>query len=1551
MGIGFSLENINDFTDEDVIENFENVPGFEHLVNNAKTRIGQDSLKIQEAEKFLRSKYNTTPTTFEGFDPDEKKLGPMGILSAEAEISRNLIGKLVTPAQQDLEKIKEGGYSKYGFSDNYLVSNQATSAADIASNLKNIFEPDEKSLEYIKELNPLNKSDRSKKEILRDLADIQESRSFTQQIVNGVFSPSSFLPVSFFGKKGFSISPIKKPAQEIYKSISESVPDIFALNPAIADDLTTMRSSMVDEIKNPFLKIDGVPENAIKEDDFLWWLNMPANEVIDTSALANSLKNSGFKDTSLVTNHITKQLERLTDLGLLKQTATNLFAKNVQSGTAEAIKILKSFGRQFGVEGASDDFVYDLRPFSEIVDEIVPLENKYLANFAKSSGINPSAAATTIHQKVAIAYARATSSADNIIETILQSRLDSKASSYSGIIPVPIDKDGIIATTKVTQKTKEFINKLGFATDDEIVDTGAHWLDVFSDPVAFADDLSEDTLRYIDEYASIERGMLNRMRSHGVETPSVDELREGMNLIFRQVMKIGDVDLLKESSPFVQRTYETATEGIVGRYNEATGVYENAVQYLTPRKTLATFLKASYQMIIDAQLSDFLIKNKMTTSVTIDEAIAKLSPEIVENYKSAENILVAARESFKRISNKYSGVDVNLLSKQATKTLDDAQKKMDEAFEKFEKARSAREEAKEQIKQQVARDNQNNPGRISGLLFGDAPEKIPVAMWRNRLYDLAEFDQLKKGITKISGDSKAWLKASDNVVNTAKLSMATLDWAAPLTHGLLLIGSNPGIWSKATANSYTALANPVVQAKFIMENLPTFIEMNKYGVPTGDIELFVGLNKGKNIIPSDLISEQTLKLKTKIGTKEIYGHDIIQSMFDASTATARGLTTLSGQTLGRFQGSYSTFLAIVRSMLWDSLRDSWVKSNRPGNTLEELGTFINNATGALDSRALGVSANQRSFENLLLGFSPRLLRSISTLFLDAFTFLPTETKGVVTGKGFKTASVRQAESFKMVAKGLFAIHGIYALTEIALGSARGDSVQQINDEVMRGLNPLNGRKYLSVTINGQNYGAGGTVRAMTQLMVWLASAAAPGGADVKKLISPSTRENGILQFLMSRGALGVEYSRSILEGATFGKINAQPFAKLDNPIELFHHLFTTSMPFAIQGYNDGDNATGVAGGATGFRTNPESPNQAIMTILKNEWYKTPSEKLYEFIDEEPKSILFDVPIVGDKLRDALKNVIDRPPFPNSKIDVPQDFIQYVKNLYPEIEELEQESITQGLDRGYEISEYKEAIEKSSSIKNETINRVYQTNGTGKTLRKTLTEQKSQHAKNIIFYQSEESKFFDTVQNLENIEPSTSEFNNNLAYYFEKMFAPGIINEQGEYDFLVAQDRKEFLTTELGEEEIARIEKHLDDRKSGIEKEYDLDMNYLVDLSGYFKTLEEVAPEEFMERYNRIYKRHPDQQTQMQKGAVEMLGWTIDDVLNLKQYQKSASTQRKIKRIEDPVTEALLWKHGYIDVPINPIVSEWVTELDKQPNAPFNRQNIGQFIQQYIAELP
>ena len=51
-----------------------------------------------------------------------------------------------------------------------------------------------------------------------------------------------------------------------------------------------------------------------------------------------------------------------------------------------------------------------------------------------------------------------------------------------------------------------------------------------------------------------------------------------------------------------------------------------------------------------------------------------------------------------------------------------------------------------------------------------------------------------------------------------QLNLATLDWAAPLTHGLLLIGSNPGIWSKATANSYTALANPVVQAKFIMEN-------------------------------------------------------------------------------------------------------------------------------------------------------------------------------------------------------------------------------------------------------------------------------------------------------------------------------------------------------------------------------------------------------------------------------------------------------------------------------------------------------------------------------------------------------------------------------------------------------------------------------------------------------------------------------------------------------------------------------------------------------------
>jgi hypothetical protein len=160
-------------------------------------------------------------------------------------------------------------------------------------------------------------------------------------------------------------------------------------------------------------------------------------------------------------------------------------------------------------------------------------------------------------------------------------------------------------------------------------------------------------------------------------------------------------------------------------------------------------------------------------------------------------------------------------------------------------------------------------------------------------------------------------------------------------------------------------------------------------------------------------------------------------------------------------------------------------------------------------------------------------------------------------------------------------------------------VERIRKDIQQGLNPLNGSKFLSVEIGGQNIGIGGQIRAIMQVMGAVGSTFTPAGKDFKDLISDDLYENPILQYLSYRGAVGVNAFRTVLEGA-FG-VDAQPFDKVDSKPDIAWHLFENSLPFALQGAMEGDNAWGIATGMLGLRTSPQSGNQEMIERYKNYW--------------------------------------------------------------------------------------------------------------------------------------------------------------------------------------------------------------------------------------------------------------------------------------------------------------------------------------------------------------
>jgi len=414
------------------------------------------------------------------------------------------------------------------------------------------------------------------------LNEINEEGSVQSSIVKGFTNPLNYVSLGILGSTknlkllrnlalGSNVSTVDNPA--VYKSLILKIPAIIAGDKNTASAVQGARLELLDATMNKPMNIEGLPKNALFENDFKFWLNMSNDEVVDTAKMFDEMGGAIDPNVTLTMSGVDGILQRLVKVGLIEKTGKYTFKKRVSSGSPEAISILNSYGKSFAVSGGSgtDAFVFDIPTMESVVKQIVTAENPALAKLAKSTGINPSAAKTTPTEKAVIAYLRQESSIDELIEVTLQAGLDSHAGYKKlfgklpvgfGRIPIKIDKDGIVEGT------------------------GTVWNDVFSDPKAFADDLSDAAMAYINDYQAIVNQIEKLRVAHGLKSVAKD--RNGLYYIPRQVEGIDDIPILRDSDSHQARTYELlATEGMIGHYDEATGTFIDQVSYLAnPRETL-----------------------------------------------------------------------------------------------------------------------------------------------------------------------------------------------------------------------------------------------------------------------------------------------------------------------------------------------------------------------------------------------------------------------------------------------------------------------------------------------------------------------------------------------------------------------------------------------------------------------------------------------------------------------------------------------------------------------------------------------------------------------------------------------------------------------------------------------------------------------------------------------------------------------------------------------------------------------------------------------------
>ena len=761
---------------------------------------------------------------------------------------------------------------------------------------------------------------------------------------------------------------------------------------------------------------------------------------------------------------------------------------------------------------------------------------------------------------------------------------------------LPIDKDGFFGTT------------------------GKQWMDVFENPAAYK--LTDKQKVFIDDYKKAIDEVGELMREHGIKIPEGtynNPWGQAMYIPRRATGVITDGDEFgfdKVSQPLMERIYKTATEG-----------YEAGVRYMSdPGAVLEDYVRASYNEIIEKQFESYIKKYALTPT----SLMKKLAFKEWDNLDKAQNKLKEARKTYeqtrKRIprntpqAQKDGLLDARRIAK---KNLANAEKNHKDARKVYNN-KSARVKSRSQVRANIF-DYMNNA------------DVIDMNVWRNKYLPQKDIDLLAKYFKNTNSlkprgpnyFSKTLARSTDIVRTVA----ANLDFGGPFIQGLPVLFTNPKRWHRATVQHFRAFANPKVNAADISKNFDVYADMAKHGLPPGDTEFFEILNKTEFSFDDASRLKQSIKLFEKL---------------DKLNITGLGKFVTSN-TFGRSQAAYGGFLMRARRELWESMLPTWTDSKA------ELATYIRNLTGGLDSRALGVGPDARAAESAWMAFSPRLLRSTIALMSDSLAGVVNFSRDA-SNKGVNVAldhfnkdpraytkklTARQAASMKSMGRLVSGVHAVYISTGLALGKSQ--------EEIEAGLNPLNGKRYLSHEINGDYIGVGGQVRAFIQLGAKITGNLYENTRAISEGNTPVTEEtwknvtgefikditvNPLLQFYLSRGAVGYNIFGGVVEGLSGGQIDAMPYERIDNLPDVIKHVGTSALPFSVQGAMEGESATATFAGVMGLRSSAGTVIDE-QKILRNHVAQEIYGKNYEYLDMDQKSI-----VNNDESIEIVKPLVD-----------------------------------------------------------------------------------------------------------------------------------------------------------------------------------------------------------------------------------------------------------------------------------------------------------------------
>ncbi len=828
--------------------------------------------------------------------------------------------------------------------------------------------------------------------------------------------------------------------------------------------------------------------------------------------------------------------------------------------------------------GASEQFLGPLRPVGQTMSEVVTSDNPVVRALVGKTGINPSILQNTPAGRAMVAYWRQRIAGNELAELATSAALDVHRQRLTGrAVNFRIAQVG---------KNKGIVQNL--AAPEGV---SRRWQDVFSHPDRYPN-MTTSQRAEIDDFLRVVQEMeFNRVQAglRPLAKAAQGEVTEAGFYVPRQVEGIRGVELRRPSSPALQRHYEEAADGF------ARGI-DYSADY---RATAELHVRVGNKEIADKQFSDLLEElnaEAMQRGERIFVTPKELVPEPVlrdiseatlrriqaeravraergalirgrqaigERIGSAKRRLAQAKERLATVSERGRGRG-RQRPLSLGKRITEARQNVRRLEQEFAEARSAFREqpnirepgrlapVSEAVRTELdaamlnfnraksryskALESARRAETAPGNLFGDPQETIGIAQWRNRFFRREDAERLREGIERFFEPNRQspFITGTLAVGNYVRFLASVGDFAEPFIQGQLVFGADPAVWARSALRHYQAFFDPTVQSRLMRDFLPEFQEMAAHGTPIGDPEFFAALREG-----GGLPLGKALELLPK-------------------GAEARDLLRQGGkQTFGRFQASYNTGLGSSRAMLTRVVKDIIPDA-------AERQAFIRNATGGLDSRALGVGPGQRSIEGFLGAFSPRFLRSTVAMVGDLRRGL-TDPRGRAAWTSLATLSS--------------AVTGLYVLSGLGLGKSW--------EEIKTGLNPLEGKKFLSHEVNGDWLGIGGQIRAIVQALAHTGANWDNPGAffDLDQF------ENPLIRVYMSRGAPGLNILGGAVEGLTGANVLA--FDRIETPVDFLKHVGTSALPFVVQGIMEGEQAITSAFAIAGGRTSPERPSEEL----------------------------------------------------------------------------------------------------------------------------------------------------------------------------------------------------------------------------------------------------------------------------------------------------------------------------------------------------------------------